>query len=307
MARRREELDLIGAVALTGFAALFAVNQVVIKLVNGGLDPVFFAGLRSAIAAVAIWGALRLGGRPAGLRRRDLGPGLLVGALFALQFTCLFSSLDHTSVARCSIIFYSMPVWAVLGAHFLLPGERMAPLRGLGLALSVLGVAWAMLNREGPAGAEAGLLGDLLALGGALCWAATTLCVRATSLREVPPASQLLWQVTVSAPVLLVLAPLLGGPMLRDFVPLHLAGLLFQALVVVSGGFVAWFWLLSIYPASAVTSFSFLTPVIGVFMGWLLLDEHVGASALGALALVAVGIVLVNRPARRRAEAATPS
>jgi drug/metabolite transporter (DMT)-like permease len=105
----------------------------------------------------------------------------------------------------------------------------------------------------------------------------------------------------VSAPLLLALAPAFGPPV-RALQTVHLWGLMFQSVVVVAAGFVIWLWLLSVYPASGVASFSFLTPVFGLTLGWLVLGEPVGPGILGAAALVAGGIVLINRP-RRDAEA----
>ena len=127
-----------------------------------------------------------------------------------------------------------------------------------------------------------------------MCWAATGLACKLTRLREVRPESQLLWQVAVSAPILLILAPAFG-PLIRDLAPIHLWGLAFQIVVVVSAGFIFWLWLLSLYPASGVASFSFLSPVFGVGLGWLLMGDPVGWPLIGALALVASGIVLINR------------
>jgi drug/metabolite transporter (DMT)-like permease len=76
---------------------------------------------------------------------------------------------------------------------------------------------------------------------------------------------------------------------------------MFQVIVVVSAGFIFWLWLLSIYPAASVASFSFLTPIFGLTLGWLLLDEPIGPGILGAAALVAAGIILINRrPAPNR-------
>ncbi|MBE0414735.1 MAG: EamA/RhaT family transporter, partial [Yoonia sp.] len=61
---RKSQIDLFGATALTGFAILLAFNQVVIKITNDGLQPVFFAGLRSAGAVICIWLWLRWRGIP---------------------------------------------------------------------------------------------------------------------------------------------------------------------------------------------------------------------------------------------------
>lgn len=220
----------------------------------------------------------------------------MVGAAFAAEFLCLFIALDLTTVTRTSIILYSMPVWLALAAHFLLPGERTSPLKALGLALAFAGVSWAILDR--PSGQdEASFLGDLCALMAAWCWAAIALLARGTRLREMRPDMQLFWQVLVSAPILILAAPLFG-PLVRDLQLIHIAGLIFQAVAVVSAGFMFWLWLLSIYPAASVASFSFLTPVFGVALGWLMLGEHVGFSILGAGSLVAGGIILINRPVR---------
>jgi drug/metabolite transporter (DMT)-like permease len=80
----------------------------------------------------------------------------------------------------------------------------------------------------------------------------------------------------------------------------HIAGLIFQASVVVAGGFIAWLWLLSVYPSSTVASFSFLTPILALGLGALIFDESVTWSILAAAMLVAAGIVLINRPTRAR-------
>lgn len=60
----RDQIDLFGAALLTGFALLLAFNQVVIKVTNGGLQPVFFAGLRSLGAVLCIWLWLKWRGIP---------------------------------------------------------------------------------------------------------------------------------------------------------------------------------------------------------------------------------------------------
>lgn len=295
---RKDRIDAFGALSLTGFAAFLAFNQVVIKFVNGGLQPIFFAGLRSAIAVVCLGLWLTWRGRPPRLRRDMAVPGIAIGLTFSAEFLGLFLALDLTTVTRTSIILYSMPVWMTLAAHFILPGERITRSKALGLALAFSGVSWAFLDRGSGAG-QASLLGDLCALGAAWGWATLALLARGTRLRELRPEMQLFWQVLVSAPVMIAIAPFFG-PLVRDLQPLHVAGLVFQGVVVVSAGFLFWLWLLSVYPASGVASFSFLTPIFGVGFGWALLGEHVGLPLLGAAFLVAAGIILINRPARGR-------
>jgi drug/metabolite transporter (DMT)-like permease len=257
---------------------------------------VFFAGLRSAGAVFCIWVWLRWRGIPLQFEPGTRVAGVIIGCVFAFEFLCLFIALDLTAVSRASVIFYSMPVWLALMAHFVLPDDKITPLKAAGLALALCGVATAILTRDDGAGS---IWGDLAALGAAVGWALVAMIAKASPLARVRPEIQLFWQVAVSAPILLI-AALFFGPLVRDLQAIHLAGLLFQIVIVVSMGFIFWLWLLSIYPASGVASFSFLSPVLSVGLGWLLLGEEIGPNLVGALVLVAAGILLINRPVRSR-------
>jgi drug/metabolite transporter (DMT)-like permease len=98
----------------------------------------------------------------------------------------------------------------------------------------------------------------------------------------------------VSAIVLIALAPFFGE-LIREINGLVIALFTFQVLVVVSFGFLTWFWLLSIYPASRMASFSFLSPVFGVFFGGLILGEDLNQNIVIALILVSSGVYFVSR------------
>ncbi len=290
---RKLRIDAAGYGALFAVSLLFAANQVIIKLTNAGLQPVFFAGLRSLVAIGFILAWMRYRGIALRYLAGSFWAGIGIGVVFSVEFLCLFMALDLTTVARAAIIFYSMPLWLALAAHFGLPDERITPIRALGLLLAFAGTAWAILDHSGR-GAQASLTGDLYALVGAWGWAATAYMARGSAMARVGPETQLLWMVTVSAVILLAAAPFFG-PLIRDLAPQHVFWLLFQASVVVTGGFISWLWLLSIYPAASVASFSFVTPVLGLILGWAVMGEQISTAVVGAAALVAAGIILINR------------
>jgi drug/metabolite transporter (DMT)-like permease len=293
---RKDRLDLFGGSVLLGVTLLLAFNQVIVKLVNEGLQPVFFAGLRSALAVFFVWAWLAYKGRPPRLNRAAFGPGLLMGCVFAAEFLCLFMALDLTTVGRTSVIFYSMPVWFAIMAHYGL-GERLTPTRIAGLTLAFAGAAWAILS--GSQSGEGSLAGDIFALGGALGWAGTAYIARRPVMRAEGPEMQLFWMVLVSGPILLLAAPFFG-PLIRELQPQHIAWLVFQSSVVVAGGFITWLWLLSVYPAPTVASFSFLTPILAIALGALIFGETITWAILASAGLVAAGIILINRPTAPR-------
>lgn len=288
---RKTQMDMIGAVALIAIALNFGLNQVVVKVSTGGFQPVFMAALRSAGAAVVLLIWMRARGVSVRLPRASIVGGVIAGVLFAVEFQFLFIALDMTTVSRASIIFYSMPVWLAVAVHILLPSERLSGIRLVGLGLAMGGVALALVDRES---GQASLAGDVLALLAAFCWAGIALCVRITPLSEVPAEQQLLWQLLISAPVLLMMA-FFFGELVRDLTVLHVAGLIYQILAIATFGFLAWFWMMKIYPAASVASFSFLSPVFSVLLGWVLLGEEIVMTIWLALAMVAAGLLLINR------------
>jgi drug/metabolite transporter (DMT)-like permease len=288
---RKTQMDMIGAIALIAIALNFGLNQVVVKVSTGGFQPVFMAALRSAGAAVVLLIWMRARGVSVRLPRASIVGGVIAGVLFAVEFQFLFIALDMTTVSRASIIFYSMPVWLAVAVHILLPSERLSGIRLVGLGLAMGGVALALVDRES---GQSSLAGDVLALLAAFCWAGIALCVRITPLSEVPAEQQLLWQLLISAPVLLMMA-LFFGELVRDLTVLHVAGLIYQILAIATFGFLAWFWMMKIYPAASVASFSFLSPVFSVLLGWVLLGEEIVMTIWLALAMVAAGLLLINR------------
>ncbi len=288
---RLDKIDTAGVLALLAFAVLLGFNQVVIKVSTDGFQPVFLAGLRSVGACAAIWLWMRLRGIPFVLPREAWAGAIALGLLFTVEFVFLYLALDRTGVGRASVIFYSMPIFVGLTAHIMLPGERLNAVRGLGLLLAMLGVAWVMMDRGS---GEASLSGDILALLAAISWAGIAIVVRVTPLERVAPEMQLFSQLVISAVLLMAVSPFFG-PFIRELEPIHWAALAFQTLAIASFGYLFWFFLLKRYPASGVASFSFLSPVFGVALGWLMLGESIGAEIIGGLILVALGITLINR------------
>ena len=59
--------------------------------------------------------------------------------------------------------------------------------------------------------------------------------------------------------------------------------------------YLVWFWLIRRYPPSRLSSFTFLTPIMGVLAGGLLLHEPISPTLIVSLGLVGGGIYLVNR------------
>ncbi len=295
---QKTELDRLAIGLMLLFCTIWGAQQVVIKLVSEGISPVWQAGLRSmgAVVIVFVWALMR---RVKLFARDDtLWPGLLAGLLFATEFALIFIGLQHTSASRGVIFLYTAPFFVALGAIWLLPQETMRGAQWAGMALAFAGVL--ILFGEGLfSAADGAWIGDLLILLGGVFWAATTLTVKATPLARASAEKTLLYQLGVSAVTLPLLSLALGEPGVYAPSLLVWAGMLFQIVVVAGISYVGWYKLIRVYPATRLSTFSFLAPVMGVLAGGLLLDEALTPAVFVALGLVALGIWVANRPARR--------
>jgi drug/metabolite transporter (DMT)-like permease len=294
-ASRRASIDGFAAAMMIGLTFLWGLNQVAIKVTNEGYNPVLSVVVRSAVGMVLVWLWCRYRRIPLFERDGTLLAGLIAGALFGIEFVLIFIGLDFTTAARSVLMVNAMPFWVLIGAHLFL-GERMNGIKVAGLLLAFAGVALVFMDDLSTPGPYA-IWGDLMCLIAGLLWGATTIVIRKSRLSEVSGEKTLMYQLAVSALIAMPLIPL-AGPLLREPGLLSTASLAYQAVVVVTFTYVLWFSMIRIYPASGLSSFAFLSPVFGVLCGGLLLGEPLTASIFAALALIAAGLLLVNRPAR---------
>lgn len=293
--KKHDRLDGFGTLAMTGLCALWALSHVAVKVANTGISPAFQSGLRSlgALACLWLWSWLR--GVSLLAPEGTLVVGIAAGTMFAAEFALIYWALVFTDVARGIMILYTTPFFVALGAHFFVPGEQMHRMQVVGLICAFTGVAIAFSDGLTLPDYRA-LIGDTMMLGAAALWGATTVLVKASKLSRIDPAKTLAYQLAVSGLVLTPFALLLGERGLFDPTPLVIGSLLFQIVIVAFASYLAWFALMRIYPASTLSTFTFLTPLFSLVFGAALLGERVSAALIVALVLVAMGIWLVNRP-----------
>lgn len=290
--QRKSRIDALGATTLILFSSLLGLNQALVKLVNVGMSPVFQVGLRSLCAFFIVLAVALLLRRKLSISDGSLAAGIFSGALFSFEFYLLFTALEYTTVSRVSVLFYTQPFWVAVGAHFLLPNERLDRIKTIGLVLAITGVSL-LLSKSDDVNQSSTFVGDIMCILASISWAAIVLLVRKSKLSQSSPEMQLLYQLAVSAIVLTALAPFFGD-MIRDITTEIILIFVFQVVVVVSIGFLLWFWALSIYPASDMASFGLLAPLFGVFFGWLIFDDQLTVQFMLALGLICAGIVFNN-------------
>lgn len=287
-------LDAFAAAIVVVLCLSWGFNQVAVKLAIHDIPPLMQGAIRSLVATLLVAGWCRLRGIPMLTRDGTLLPGLAAGFAFGIEFLCIYQGLAYTTATRAVLFIYLAPFFVVLGARIFLPADRFRLSQWGGLLLSFAGMLVAF-GVPTPALDPRQMLGDILMVGGAIFWAITTLTIKASRLNTVSPEKVMLYQLVVSAPMLALGAYVAGEQMTRW--PDHLAvgALAYQTVWVVSVTFVVWFALIKNYSANRLSAFSFLTPLFGVAAGHLVLGEPMTIAFAAAVALVAAGLLLVNR------------
>jgi drug/metabolite transporter (DMT)-like permease len=294
---QRHELDRLAVLTMLLICIIWGFNQISIKLASPGIAPVLQSALRSAGATVLLFLWCRSRGIALFTRDGTIVPGLAAGLLFAVQFLLMYWGLSFTTVSRAIIFIYMAPFVVALSAHFLIPDDRLTVVKTIGLVGAFAGMAIAFADGlRLPTNSE--LVGDAMCFVGAIASGATTVLIKASRLARASAEKTLLYQLAVSAPVLAAVVPFFEDSLRLSLTPLVAAAMLYQTLVVAFASYVTWFWLMRSYPASRLSAFTFLTPALGVAFGGLLLGEKITPALVAAVALIAAGLYLVNRPAR---------
>ena len=291
---RKDHLDATAISLLLGCCLFWGVQQVLVKATMPELPPLFQIALRfwGATVLLVLW--CRWRGVPLLGRDGTLGAGLLAGGLFAAEFACINLGLQYTTASRMTVFLYTSPFWVALLLPLFVQTERLRPLQWAGLGCAFAAVAFALREGFGGGGATTGQ-GDLLGLAGGMFWGLTTVAIRTTSLARVSAEKMLFYQVAVSAVAVPPLSLALGETWTWQWSTFATASVVIQVAVGAFASYLAWMWMLGRYPATKISVFVFLTPLFAMLFGALWLHEPVTPSLILALALVAAGIVLVNR------------
>lgn len=270
---------------------LWGGNPVAVKLGLEAFPPLWSGFLRFALGCLCVFAWARHVRVPLLPQRGEWLPLAAISALFTVQIWLMNVGYGATTAANGAVLISANPLFGVLFAHFLIPGDRVGPARALGVAVAFGGVALVITRG---AGLELGTAGDWIVLASASLLG-LRLALSGRLLRRVNEVRLTLWQMLLSLP--LFLAGALAWEEIRweAIGAAPVAGILYQGIVVAGLAFTVNFYLIRRYTPSVMISFNFVSPVAGVLLGVLILGEGLTAGLLGGMALVALGLALIAR------------
>lgn len=291
---RNQQLRIVAA-----FAAVYIVwgtTYLAIRVAVETIPPFFMAGVRFLIAGTITFVFLRYRGVswPSRIHWRS---ALIIGAFLLLGGNGLVTwSEQQVPSSVAALVVATMPLWMTLFDWLIFKGSRPTARVVLGLVMGFIGMALLL----GP-----GLLQGTTSLSpiylvvlllAPLLWSLGSLISRRAQLpAEVFMATAM---EMLAGSALLLLAALLTG----EFNDLRVTAfsarsLLALAYLITFGaiiGYTAYIWLLKNVSAARASTYTYVNPVIAVFLGWLLLSEPITALTLAAVVIIVAAVILIT-------------
>lgn len=265
--------------------AIWGSNFVALKLALVELPPLLLCAVRFVFVSLPLVFFLP---RPAiGWR-----PLIIYGlTMFAAQFAFMFLGMKLGMPAGLASLVLQFQVFVSLTLSVVMLGERVRAVQVAGALVAAGGFYLVARHTD----AETTLAGFLCLLLAGASWGFANVTSR--RLGKVNPLALVVWGGLVVPLPMLAASLVFEGPTTIAHALAHAGATtwLSVAYTVYLSTLLAyslWGWLLSHYPASTVTPFTLLVPVLGMVTSALFLGEALPAWKLVAGALVIVGLVL---------------
>jgi drug/metabolite transporter (DMT)-like permease len=128
-----QEIGFSAAFFTVCICTLFGANAVAIKISLSGLGVFTTAGLRFAIASVAIFIWARLSGRSFYIPNKQIYPLLILSIIFTVQLSLFYLGLSKSNASRGTLLLNLQPFFTLFLAHFFIPGDPITVRKTLGI------------------------------------------------------------------------------------------------------------------------------------------------------------------------------
>lgn len=282
-------------ILLTVMVVFWSSNFIVSKVALRRFPDLLLVGMRTALACVFMVPVYRWHGRKSRRRwsRGEL-PKLVVLGFIGVALNQMFFVLGmaRTSVGHASILVGLIPLM-VLAISALVGHEKLTIAKLAGIATAIAGVSVLQLGTAKGTGSS--FLGDLFISLSGLTFALYTVFGKKFTQTHgaVTITTFAYWSGTLLlSPVTLTQA---AGFAFSRVDWIGWAALLYMAAFPSVVCYLIYFYALTYMPASRVSAFSYLQPLIATMMAIPILHEHITVYLIGGGALVLAGVYLTER------------
>jgi drug/metabolite transporter (DMT)-like permease len=291
-AQRNRRIRIQVLLAFFAIYVLWGSTYLAIRVAVETVPPLLAAGIRFFLAGAALYLWSRAWGVPSPSRLEWRNLTVMGALMFLLAYSGLFWAEKTVPSGVASVLVATIPVWTALLEIFVLRKESFRWSLVAALFMGILGVGVLMRN---PGAGHLNVLACLAIVGSSVSWSIGTVTSKALAL----PPSKLIsagGQMLTGGAMLLLCSALAGE--MTPFPRISLKAAYAIGYLIVAGSilaFTAYIWLLGRMPATAVTSYAYVNPVVALLIGHWLAQETLGMRTLLGATLVLASVLLITR------------
>ncbi len=282
-----------------GLGFIWGSSYLFIKLAVDDFGTFTLVFLRLLVGAALLWVCVRIAKQALPRERRIYGH-LLVMAIINITIPFLLITWAEQSVdsSLAAILTSPVPLFAIVLSALFLHDEPLRVNGVVGLVVGFIGVI--IVTSRGLTAEGSSISGELALLGAAFSYACGAVYSR-RNVRGLPPMIPAVFQVTFATIIAGTFAILFEHPWTATPDAQAIFSILWLGLLGSGIAYLAVFRLFAAWGATRTTLVAYLIPVVGIVLGYLVLDEPVDGRIIIGTALVISGVGLVNsRFGRRR-------
>jgi drug/metabolite transporter (DMT)-like permease len=284
---------LLPGLVFTFLCFVWGSTWLAIKVGLGSLPPITFAGIRFVIASCLL-ASYVIAKRVEFPKDANSWRVMLFLSLsqIALPYALAFWGEQYMTAGLTSLLFATLPFFVVVLAHFMIPGERVTARKMSAMLLCFIGVA-VIFSRELMFTANSFWGGIAVVASAGIAGCANVVGKKYS--QSINSTVNVVVQMGVGS-ILLVTAGLLlehGVPLNFDYTSVF--AIVYLAVLGSTFAFVALYWLFTRMEVTRISLFTFITPIVAVLLGWLVLGESVDINVAAGGSLILVGVVLLSR------------
>ena len=262
------------------------------------IPPVLSAGLRFALASIVLWVFMKWKGYNFPHTRKFwMLIIILCLTAFSLPFGLIYWGQARVDSGISSVLFATFPFWVALLSHFLLSGERLTLRRIAGIAVGFCGVL--MILQPVVSENSVNIPGTLAILAGAFLQAIALIAIRKYG-QEYNSVVLNLYSMLFSSVLLMGWSMLIENYSHIEIDGAAVFSILYLALFGTVLSFVIYFWMAKHVEVIVLSLSAFITPVVALLTGVLLLNEKIAANAYSGSFLVLLGVLMASGAAVQR-------
>ncbi len=272
---------------------VWGTTYLAIKIGVEAMPPMIFAGFRWIIAGPVLLSILLLKGMKLPkfdeLKRLMLIGALLIG--FANGFLVYAEQWIPSGLA--SLLITTLPFWVVGMESFLPSGPKFNKVIFSGLVVGFMGVSLIFINDFDYLIKSDSFLGILCIIASIIVWASGSIYAKYSKFESNAFMRASIQMIT--AGVLQLFAGLILGEF-NNFT-INQNGALAIGYLIIFGsflGYVSYIYAISVLPVAFVSTYSYINPVIALFLGWFFLDEKINLSIIVGSLVIFSGVALVQ-------------